>query len=64
MEQTPLRILVGLHCLNQGGMERRSVLLANAFARAGHRVQLCSVEPALRLRELISDAVAFRELGR
>ena len=53
-----MKILVVQDCLRSGGTERQSVLLANAFAAAGHPTTLLTFRPAGPLAATVVPAVA------
>lgn len=53
-----MKILVVQDCLRSGGTERQSVLLANAFAAAGHGAGLLTFRPGGKLAPTVSPAVA------
>lgn len=57
-----MKILIVQDFLRSGGTERQSVLLANAFAGAGHQVTLLTFRPGGPLATTISPAVAQRAL--
>lgn len=57
-----MKILIVQDHLRSGGTERQSVLLANAFAAAGHAVTLMTFRPGGRLDASVSDAVNRRVL--
>lgn len=52
-----MKILVVQDHLRNGGTERQSVLLANAFAAAGHPVTLVTFRPGGRLAATVAPAV-------
>lgn len=53
-----MKILVVQDHLRSGGTERQSVLLANAFAAAGHTVTLLTFRPGGALAATVSNAVS------
>ena len=53
-----MKILVVQDYLRSGGTERQSVLLANAFAAAGHATTLLTFRPGGALSATVSSAVA------
>ncbi|ACB75991.1 glycosyltransferase [Opitutus terrae] len=57
-----MKILLVQDFLRSGGTERQSVLLANAFAEAGHAVTLLTFRPAGPLAATISARVTHRTL--
>ncbi|KXU34703.1 hypothetical protein AXK11_07610 [Cephaloticoccus primus] len=57
-----MKILLVQDYLRSGGTERQSVLLANAFAAAGHPTQLLSFRPGGPLAPTLSPAVTRRTL--
>ncbi|MCF7688317.1 MAG: glycosyltransferase [Cephaloticoccus sp.] len=52
-----MKIIIAQDFLRSGGTERQSVLLANAFSFAGHRVTLLTFRPGGPLSSTVSDAV-------
>jgi glycosyltransferase involved in cell wall biosynthesis len=56
------KILIYLHSFEGGGAERNSALLANEFARRGHRVLIAVDKIAGPNRELLSKLVEVRHL--
>ena len=59
-----MKILVVQDHLRSGGTERQSVLLANAFAAAGHETTLLTFRPGGALGETVSDRVTRQSLQR
>ena len=59
-----MKILIVQDYLRSGGTERQSVLLANAFASAGHEVTLVTFRPGGPLASTISADVTHRSLQR
>ena len=57
-----MKILIVQDYLRSGGTERQSVLLANAFAAAGHATTLLTFRPAGPLDATVSPAVTRRTL--
>ncbi|MFI5357661.1 MAG: glycosyltransferase [Opitutales bacterium] len=57
-----MKIIVLQDHLRSGGTERQSVLLANAFAAAGHAVRLVTFRPGGPLVSTVSSVVALRSL--
>lgn len=57
-----MKIVVVQDFLRNGGTERQSVLLANAFAAAGHASTLLTFRPGGRLAPTVDAAVARRVL--
>lgn len=57
-----MKILIVQDYLRSGGTERQSVLLANAFAAAGHDVTLLTFRPGGPLAPTISPKVTHRAL--
>ena len=57
-----MKILILQDHLRSGGTERQSVLLANAFAAAGHTTTLLTFRPGGPLASTISPAVTHRAL--
>lgn len=57
-----MKILLVQDYLRSGGTERQSVLLANAFAAAGHATTLLTFRPGGALADTVDDAVARRVL--
>lgn len=57
-----MKITVLQDFLRSGGTERQSILLANAFAAAGHRVSLVTFRPGGALAATLSPAVEHRRL--
>ena len=57
-----MKILILQDYLRSGGTERQSILLANAFADAGHRTTLLTFRPGGALRGTVSPQVATRSL--
>lgn len=57
-----MRLLVLQDHLRSGGTERQSILLANAFAAAGHATTLLTFRPAGTLRGTVSPAVRLESL--
>ncbi|MCC6416216.1 MAG: glycosyltransferase [Opitutaceae bacterium] len=57
-----MKILIVQDYLRSGGTERQSVLLANAFAGAGHKVTLLTFRPGGPLAPTISPTVTHRAL--
>lgn len=57
-----MKILVLQDFLRSGGTERQSILLANAFATAGHRVTLFTFRPGGTLASTVAPDVARRAL--
>ena len=57
-----MKILVVQDRLRSGGTERQSILLANAFAAAGHAVHLVTFRPGGRLAATVAPSVAHRAL--
>ena len=57
-----MKILVVQDYLRSGGTERQSVLLANAFAAAGHATTLLTFRPGGPLGNTVAPAVARRSL--
>ncbi len=57
-----MKILIAQDYLRSGGTERQSVLLANAFAAAGHATTLLTFRPGGALAGTVSDAVTHRVL--
>jgi glycosyltransferase involved in cell wall biosynthesis len=53
-----MNIVTVIHDFRGGGAERVSVLLANAFARQGHRSELVCLSEAGPYRDLVDPAVA------
>jgi len=59
-----MKILIVQDYLRSGGTERQSVLLANAFAAAGHNVTLLTFRPGGPLALTVSPQVTHRALQR
>jgi glycosyltransferase involved in cell wall biosynthesis len=59
-----VKILVLQDYLRSGGTERQSILLANAFAEAGHETTLLTFRPGGPLAGTIARAVRHRPLQR
>lgn len=59
-----MKILIVQDHLRSGGTERQSVLLANAFAAAGHRTTLLTFRPGGPLAPTVSPRVTHRSLQR
>ena len=57
-----MRLLVLQDHLRSGGTERQSILLANAFAAAGHATTLLTFRPGGPLARTVSSAVALDSL--
>lgn len=57
-----MKILVAQDFLRSGGTERQSVLLANAFAAAGHTVTLLTFRPGGALQSTVSERVSLQAL--
>lgn len=57
-----MKILIVQDYLRSGGTERQSILLANAFAEAGHPVTLLTFRPGGALRSTLAPAVQHRAL--
>lgn len=57
-----MKILIVQDWLRSGGTERQTVLLANAFAAAGHAATLLTFRPGGRLAATVSPRVARRTL--
>ena len=57
-----MKILVVQDYLRSGGTERQSVLLANAFAAAGHAATLLTFRPGGALTGTVAKNVTFRAL--
>ncbi|MBI4624498.1 MAG: glycosyltransferase [Verrucomicrobia bacterium] len=57
-----MKILLIQDYLRSGGTERQSVLLANAFAAAGHATILCTFRPGGALAGTVDPRVAHRAL--
>ena len=57
-----MKILVIQDYLRSGGTERQSILLANAFAAAGHATTLLTFRPGGALTATVASAVARRVL--
>jgi len=57
-----MKILLLQDHLRSGGTERQTVLLANAFARAGHRVRLLTLRPGGPLASSLAADVEHRAL--
>jgi glycosyltransferase involved in cell wall biosynthesis len=57
-----MKILIVQDYLRSGGTERQSVLLANAFAAAGHAPTLLAFRPGGKLADTLASGVARRTL--
>jgi glycosyltransferase involved in cell wall biosynthesis len=57
-----MKILLLQDYLRSGGTERQTVLLANAFAAAGHKVTLLTFRPGGALADTVSSAVMLKSL--
>src|SRR5688500_1236315 len=57
-----MKILVIQDFLRSGGTERQSILLANAFARAGHAISLLTFRPGGALASSVASEVTHRAL--